>query len=129
MMNRNGVFAKNPVSGYQEMINLTSKSRPPTWREMNPYITPEEEKVLFQELREMPPWRKFEIMDSLNRATKSLAMVILYYHYPTASDAEIKRRFADLWLGEELAAKAFGPFPEIYNRKEENQDKDQSSNP
>jgi hypothetical protein len=71
---------------------------------------PETERVLFAMLREMPPWRKLEMVAQLNQMVRALALVGLRERYPQADEAEVQRRLADLVLGPELAEKAYGPF-------------------
>jgi hypothetical protein len=72
---------------------------------------PEAERVLIALLREAPPWRKFELMMSLNRMARALAMNGLRQRHPEAGEAELRRRLAALLYGEELAEKAYGPLP------------------
>lgn len=87
-------------------------SRLPTWREMNLDTTPEAEAVLFRLWRETPAWRKWELMEDLNRAARELALAGLRRRHPTAGPEELRRRLADLLLGPELAALAYGPLSE-----------------
>ena len=58
--------------------------------------------------RETPPWRKMEMLVSLNASARELAMAGLRKRYPNAVEAEIHRRLADLLLGEALAQKIYG---------------------
>ena len=83
----------------------------PTWREMNRDTTPEAEAVLIRLWRETPAWRKWELMEDLNRAARELALAGLRRLYPDDSPEALRRRLADLLLGPELAAKAYGPGP------------------
>ena len=48
---------------------------------------------------------------SANRTTRALALTGLQERYPGESPARLRRRLADLWLGPELAARAYGPLP------------------
>jgi len=77
-----------------------------------PDTCPEAEAVLIRLLREAPPWRKLEMVDQLNQSVKLLALTGLRQRYPNENEAQLHRRLAGLLLGEELARKAFGPFPE-----------------
>jgi hypothetical protein len=80
---------------------------------MHPNLTdthPEAEKVLIELLREVPTWRKLEMMAQLNATARHLAFEGLREQYPEATEAELKRRLADLLLGPELAEKAYGPI-------------------
>jgi hypothetical protein len=72
----------------------------------------ETERVLFAMLREMPPWRKLEMVAQLNQTVRELALSGLRERYPQADEAEVRRRLADLVLGPELAEKAYGPLIE-----------------
>ena len=83
----------------------------PTWRELNRDTTPEAEVVLIRLWRETPAWRKWELMEDLNRAARELALAGLRCRYPDDSPEALRRRLADLLLGPELAAKAYGPGP------------------
>ena len=74
--------------------------------------SPEAEAVLFQLLRETPGWRTWQMMDDMTRTVRQIALAGLRSRHPDASDEEIKRRLADILLGEKLAAKVYGPLPE-----------------
>jgi hypothetical protein len=78
---------------------------------MNRDTSPEAERVLFAYLREAPAWEKWHRMAQLNHAARSLALAGLRRRYPTAPEAEIRRRLADLILSPELAARVYGPLP------------------
>ena len=73
---------------------------------------PAAEAVQLKIYREMPPWRKLQLVDDAIRTSRSLAMAGLRRRYPEAGEAVLRRRFMDLWLGEELAALVYGPFEE-----------------
>ena len=72
--------------------------------------TPEAEQVLVRLLREATPARKMEMVLSANRTARMLAMAGLRARFPDDSESKLRRRLADLWLGPELAAKAYGPM-------------------
>jgi hypothetical protein len=74
--------------------------------------SPEIEQVLFAMLREMPAWRKLDLVAQLNQTVRELALSGLRERYPQADEAEVRRRLADLVLGSELAEKAYGPLIE-----------------
>jgi hypothetical protein len=74
--------------------------------------SPETERVLFALLREMPPWRKLEMVAQLNQMVRELALSGLRERYPNASPEELRRRLADIALGPELAEKVYGPLIE-----------------
>jgi hypothetical protein len=69
---------------------------------------PKMEALQIKLLREAPPWRKMEMLVSLNAAARKLALAGLHRRYPGASPAELRRRLADLLLGEDLARKVYG---------------------
>lgn len=69
------------------------------------------ERVQFQIWREMPAWRKLELVAQMNETVRELAMLGLRQRYPKAADAELVRRYAALTLGEELATRAYGELP------------------
>ena len=58
----------------------------------------------------MPAWRKFQLIDDAIQTSKSIALAGLRNRYPNAGPDEIRRRFMDLWLGEDLAARVYGPL-------------------
>lgn len=80
--------------------------------------TPEAEAVLIRLLREMAPWQKLAMVNQLNATVRTRALSGLKSRHPSASEAELRRRLADLLLGPELAEKAYGPFPEEWGSSE-----------
>lgn len=73
---------------------------------------PNAERVLIELLRAAPPSRKVAMVLSANRTARELALTGLRERYPGDSPARLQRRLADLWLGPELATKAYGPLPD-----------------
>lgn len=73
---------------------------------------PRAEAVLIQLLREMPPWRKLEMVGQMNLAVRQLAILGLKQRHPNDPPERIQRRLADLTLGPELAEKVYGPLIE-----------------
>lgn len=96
-----------------------SPARLPTWRQMNADTTPEAEAVLFDLWHETPGWRKWEMMEALNRSTRELALAGLRQRHPQATADELRRRLADLLLGPELAAEVYGPIAAAGERPQE----------
>ncbi|MFN8499922.1 MAG: hypothetical protein U0641_18870 [Anaerolineae bacterium] len=82
-------------------------SRPPTWREMNRDTSPEVERLQLAWAREAPAWRKIDMIAQLNRTALTLAWNGLRASHPSASPAELRRKFAQLPLGAELAARVY----------------------
>lgn len=74
---------------------------------------PEAAAVQLRLLRAAPTWRKVQLWGQLNATARLLALSGLRARYPQASEAELRRRLADLLLGEELAARVYGPLPEV----------------
>ena len=70
---------------------------------------PEAEAVLIRLLRHAPSWRKLEMVDQLNQSVKLLALTGLRQRFPQEDEKHLRRRLADLLLGEELALKVYGP--------------------
>ena len=78
---------------------------------------PKAEAVQLEIYRQMPAWRKIELVVDAIETSRILALSGIRDRYPEAGDEEIRRRFMDLTLGEELAAKVYGPPPyEARNR-------------
>lgn len=72
---------------------------------------PEAEQVLIDLLRGAPIARKLEMLGQLNAAARQLALQGLRARHPGATEAQLQRYLADLLLGPELAARAYGPRP------------------
>jgi hypothetical protein len=72
---------------------------------------PEAERVLIELLRGASPARKMALVLSANRTAHALALRGLRDRHPGESPTRLRRRLADLWLGPELARKAYGPLP------------------
>ena len=94
-----------------------ANKRPPTWREMNADTDPKIEALQFKLLREMPSWRKLEIVGDMNKAVRDLAQIGLRDRYPDASPDQIRRILADKILGKDLALKAYGPCTYPHNEE------------
>ena len=62
-------------------------------------------------LREMPAWRKVQLVEDANRTARQLALAGISLRRPDASEAERLRLLLDLVLGESLAAEVYGPRP------------------
>jgi hypothetical protein len=66
------------------------------------------EALQIQLWRQASPTRKMHMLAQLNASVRILALAGLRSRYPNASEAELRRRLADLLLGEELALKVYG---------------------
>ncbi|MHB9034609.1 MAG: hypothetical protein ACYC6L_16370 [Anaerolineae bacterium] len=80
---------------------------------LSPDTSPEAERVLIELLRKMPTWRKLELQAGLNSMMRSMRLVNLRAHYPNLKETQLKRLLAGELLGEELAAKVYGPLPGV----------------
>ena len=60
--------------------------------------------------RQAPAWRKAELLGQMYATVKQLAYQGLRQRHPAASEAELRRRLADLLLGEDLAQQVYGPL-------------------
>jgi len=69
---------------------------------------PKMEALQIQLWQQANPTRKMKMLAQLNSSARMLALAGLQTQYPHASDAELRRKLADLLLGEELAQKVYG---------------------
>ena len=76
-----------------------------------PDTQPEAERVLIELLRQAPVTRKLEMLGQMNATARQLALQGLRARHPEATEAQLRRYLADLLLGPELAARAYGPRP------------------
>ena len=61
-------------------------------------------------IRKMPAWRRVALVGEMNQTVRILALTGLRQRYPDDSEELLRRRLADLILGPELAARAYGPL-------------------
>jgi hypothetical protein len=80
-------------------------------RTQSPDTSPEAERVLIELLRKAPVWRRLQLADRMSNMARGLSLAGLRMRHPMASEVELRRRFADVHLGPELALKAYGPPP------------------
>ncbi|MCG3154906.1 MAG: hypothetical protein DKINENOH_01502 [bacterium] len=69
---------------------------------------PKMEALQIQLWRQASPTRKLNMLAQLNSSDRMLALAGLRAQHPQASAAELRRKLADLLLGEELARKVYG---------------------
>lgn len=69
---------------------------------------PNMEDLQIQLWRQADPTRKMNMLAQLNQAARLLALAGLRARYPEATESELRRKLADLLLGEELARKVYG---------------------
>jgi len=80
---------------------------------LSPDTSPQIERLQIERLRQMPPWRKMELMAEMCQAVQTLALAGLRRRYPADTFAQQRRRLADLQLGPELARRVYGPLSEV----------------
>jgi hypothetical protein len=90
-----------PISGYLDDVTTQSID-----------TSPESEKILIELLRRTPIWRRLQLADQMSAAARQMSMAGLRLRYPHAPEQELRRRFADLHLGPELAEQVYGPLHE-----------------
>jgi hypothetical protein len=74
--------------------------------------SPEAECVQVELLRQLPPWRKLDMINQLYRSGLMLMMSDLCRRYPEDPPARLRLRLAERLLGRELATKVYGQLPE-----------------
>jgi len=77
-----------------------------------PDTDPDVERLQVERLRQTPDWRKMALMAEMGQSVRTLALAGLRQRYPTDSPGQRRRRLADLLLGPDLAARAYGPAVE-----------------
>ena len=73
-----------------------------------PDTHPKMEALQIQLWRQASPTRKMHMLAQLNASARMLALAGLRSRFPNATESELRRRLADLLLGEELARKVYG---------------------
>lgn len=76
---------------------------------------PDIERLQIERLRQMPAWRKMMLMAEMGQTVQTLALAGLRQRHPSDTLTQSRRRLADLLLGPELAARAYGPPPEEHD--------------
>jgi len=87
-------------------------TQPGDYRPQSPDTDEATERYLFERLRDLPPWRKAEMLSASTRAACDLAMAGLRQRHPAAPEAELRKRFAALVLGREASIALFDWDPE-----------------
>jgi len=67
---------------------------------------------MMQRLREMTPGERLAQAIALTETVRELAWAGVRRRHPNASDDEVRRRFAVITLGKELAEKVYAPLEE-----------------
>lgn len=74
--------------------------------------SPAVEQVMLELWRKATPARKFNLVFDTTRALQEFVLAGLKARHPGDSSNVLRRRFADAWLGPELARRVYGPFPD-----------------
>lgn len=96
---------------------VQQRRQPPSWREMNADTDPKIEELQFDSLRQMPPWRKLELVADMNKTLLMLAETGLKGRHPDATPEQIRRILADKLLGKELALRVYGQNDYLHNEE------------
>ena len=104
-----GLWCPVPVSAFD--FRRCPGNRSPM-RTLAEDTSPEAEAVLIGLWRKATPARKISLMVDTTRTLQEFMFAGLRNRHPLDSPAQLRRRFADLWLGPELARKAYGDFPD-----------------
>ncbi|HAB18267.1 MAG TPA: hypothetical protein DCE44_17715 [Verrucomicrobiales bacterium] len=80
-------------------------------RTQSPDTSPEAERVLIELIRQTPAWRRLQLTDRMSLTARQLCWAGLRSRHRHATPAELRRRFAEIYLGTELASKAYGAAP------------------
>lgn len=91
------------------LLVFTSMAERPC-RTLSRDTSPDAEAVQIEIYRRMSASRKLELVEEANRTARELALAGLRRRHPEAGPEELFRRLMDLLLGEDLAAKAYGPL-------------------
>jgi hypothetical protein len=78
-------------------------------RTQSPDTSPDAERIWIDLLRKTPPWRRLQLADQMSASVRQLSQAGIRSRYPGAGETELRRRFAEIHLGTELAAKVYGP--------------------
>ena len=77
-----------------------------------PDTHPKMEALQIELWRSASPTRKMQMLAQLNQSARLLALAGLRSRYPQAGEAELRRRLAELLLGEEISCKGYGGLPD-----------------
>ena len=76
-------------------------------RTQSPDTSPAFEEVWLDRMRRLPGWRRLQLASQLSTSARALSMAGVRARHREASEDELRRRFAELHLGKELADKFF----------------------
>ena len=73
---------------------------------------PEAERVQIELIRQMPSWRKLDLIGQMIQTSRMLALSGLRQRHPDETPEELRLRLAVLMLGRETATRVYGEVPE-----------------
>ena len=73
---------------------------------------PEAERVQIELIRQMPSWRKLQLIGQMTQACQMLALSGLRQRHPDETPEELRLRLAVMMLGREMATRVYGQVPE-----------------
>lgn len=80
-------------------------------RTQSPDTTPEAERILFDRLRDLPIWRRAELVTAITRAAQEMTLAGLRVRYPDASPEELRLRLGALRLDRATMVRVYGWDP------------------
>jgi hypothetical protein len=81
------------------------------YRTQSADTSPEAERFIIERLRELPIWRKAEMITAITRAAEEMSLAGLRARYPEAQDDELRLRLAALRLDRDTMVRLFGWDP------------------
>jgi hypothetical protein len=60
-------------------------------------------------LRELPAWRKLELLDAACETTRAVVLAGIRSRFPELSDVDLHRMLMDVFVGEEDGERIWGP--------------------
>ena len=76
-------------------------------RTLSSDTSPAFEKVWIERMRRTPGWRRLQLASELSTTARQLCWAGLRERHPEASEEELRRMFAEVHLGKDLADKFF----------------------
>ena len=92
------------------MDNSASKKRLLTWQEMVLDTPLEVKKLQIAMYQKLPMWKRWQLIQGLNRTGRRLAIHRIRQQHPEATENEVRYHLAVLLYGVELADKVYGQF-------------------
>ncbi len=104
------------------MTESYDKSRPKLLHaHLFPDTSQEVERILIRHLRTMSGARKLQLMAELNANMRAMALAGLRARHPQAGEVELRRRLANLLVGDKLATQVYGPLDNFLTADADNE--------